>query len=238
MVGRSTGKTLPRSAWSSLPVDCQAPDDVCFLGKNANYQMYAVTTAGANKPLSKELIFTPEGVVGSGGKLDGTFCLTRTATGLTLADRGAFSVLAWVKSTRNKAPWESAIFGSPGHYFIALDTNPASERFLAALATTQSTPFDYRSATATKQVPAGSWHHVAQTYDTTAAKMLQYVDGKQVNAVSLSGNVASGVGAVLLGCRKDAAYGQFFIGNLDEVAVYTRAVTAVEIADYVRRTAP
>jgi hypothetical protein len=218
--------------------DCSATDDVCLLGNGAHYQMFGIGPTGANKALTKELVFTNEGAVGSGGKFDGTLCLTRIATSLTMADRGAMSAMAWIKSTRKAAPWESAILGSPAHYVIAVDANPASLRFLAALVTTQSSSFDYRSSTTTNEVVTGQWHHVAQVYDTASAKMLQFVNGAQVHATTVSGNVNSAAGGAFMGCRKDAAYSQFFIGTLDEVVVYPRALSAAELADYVKRTAP
>lgn len=217
---------------------CGAADDVCLVGNGPAYQMYGLGTTGSARPLTKELLFNADGVVGGGSKLDGTWCLTRAGTNLSLADRGAFTAMAWVKSTRAVAPWESAIVGATGHYFLAVDANPKSQRLLAAIATAQSTAFDYRSSTATNEVVTGKWHHVAEVYDTTAAKMLQYVDAKLVNSSSVTGNVTSGSVAVYVGCRKDAAFGQFFIGSLDELAIYTRALSAAELLDYVKRTAP
>jgi len=221
----------------SAALSCTAADKVCLVGNAALYQMGGIGTTGAVKAITKDL-FTSDGVVGGGGKFDGTLCMTRPGTDLSLPNSGAFTAMAWVKSSRNKSPWEGAIIGGLGHYFIAVDANPASQRFLAAAATTQSAGFDYHSATSTGQLPAGTWHHVAETYDTASAKMTQYVDGKQVNVNALSGNISSTPVAVYLGCRKDTAVGQFFIGMLDEVVVYPRALGAAELSDYVARTAP
>jgi hypothetical protein len=41
-----------------------------------------------------------------------------------------------------------------------------------------------------------------------------------------------------MGCRMASQLEQFFIGTLDEVALYTRALGADEISDYVRRSRP
>ena len=221
----------------SAALSCTAADKVCLVGNVALYQMGGIGTTGVNKAITKAL-FTTDGVVGGGGKFDGTLCMTRPGTDLSMPSSGAFTVMAWVNSSRKASPWESAIIGGLGHYFIAVDANPTSQRFLAAAATTQSAAFDYRSATATAQLPAGTWHHVAETYDTASAKMIQYVDGKQVNVTALTGNVSSMPVAVYLGCRKDTTVGQFFIGMLDEVVAYPRALSAAELSDYVARTRP
>jgi hypothetical protein len=146
--------------------------------------------------------------------------------------------MAWVKSTRSSSPWESAVVGALNHYFIAVDANPTAQRFLAALATTQATSFAYTSATSTGQVPSGQWHHLAQVYDTAAANMTQYVDGVKLQSRTQTGTVTAGAVDVLIGCRKDTELGQFFIGTLDEIVLYTRALTAAEVSDYARRTKP
>ena len=217
---------------------CGSNDDVCLVGNGPAYQMHGLAPDGSRKTLTKEALFTTDGVVGGGGKFDGTLCLSRVNSDLSLGDSGAVTAMAWVKPARDKAPWESAIIGALDHYFIALDTNPTSQRFLAALATSQSTSFAYRSSSATGSVPKGTWHHVAEVYDTAVAKMLQYVDGKLVNTTAISGNITSGSTSVFLGCRKDASLGQFFIGSLDEVVVYRRALSADELKVYVANTQP
>jgi hypothetical protein len=216
---------------------CTATDKVCLVGALSLYQMGGIGTTGAAKAITKAIL-TNEGVVGSGGTLDGSLCLTRPGTDLSLLSAGAITVMAWVKPTRNKAPWESAIIGGLSHYFIALDTNPTTQRFLAAVGTAQSAAFAYHSSTATGEVPTGTWHHVAAVYSSASAKLTQYVDGAQVAETSLSGNLPTEPVAVFLGCRKDATWGQFFIGSLDEVVVYPRALAAAELTDYVHRTKP
>jgi hypothetical protein len=216
---------------------CTATDKACLVGVLSLYQMGGIGPTGANKPITQSL-FTNDGVIGSGGKLDGTLCLTRPGTDLSILNAGAITVMAWVKPTRTKAPWESAIIGGLGHYFIALDTNPTTQRFLAAVGTTQSNAFTYQSSTATGEVPSDAWHHVAATYSSAESKLTQYVDGAQVHVSALTGNLPAEPVAVFLGCRKDATWGQFFIGSLDEVVVYPRALAAAELSDYVARTKP
>jgi Concanavalin A-like lectin/glucanases superfamily len=217
---------------------CGASDDMCLHGAGSSYPMYGLSTSGAAKGLTKALLYTTAGAVGSGGKFDGSYCLTRTGTNLSFNDASAFSAMVWVKSTRSSSPWESALVSAPNHYSLTVDANPATQRFLAALATTQSTSFAYTSATSTGQVPTGTWHHLALVYDTAAASMTQYLDGAKLQSRTQTGTVTTGAVDVLLGCRKDSKLSEFFIGTLDEVLLYTRALTAAEVNDYVRRTKP
>jgi hypothetical protein len=216
---------------------CPATDKVCLTNNGAVYNMSGIGPGNVAKPLTKELIFTTDGVVGGGGRFDGYTCLTRPGTDLSLPDLGAFTAMAWVKSTRVTAPWESAIIGALDHYFLAIDTNVASQRFLTAVRTEQHTSFAYNSSDATGEIPNGEWHHVAATYSTAAGKLLQYVDGKLVQTTPVTGNVTTGAVAAYVGCRKDTAVSYFFLGTIDEIATYRRALSAEEIADYVTRTA-
>ena len=217
---------------------CNASDDVCVRGVGSAYPMHGLNASGAAKLLTKTLLYTTAGAVGSGGKFDGTYCLTRIGTSLSFNDANAFTAMAWVKSTRSSSPWESAVVGALGHYFIAVDANPAAQRFLAALATTQTTAFGYTSATAPGQVPSGEWHHLAQTYDTTAGSVSLYLDGVSVLSRKQLGTLAADAEDLLIGCRRDSKLGQFFIGTLDEVVLYPRALTAAELSDYARRSKP
>ena len=219
---------------------CNASDDVCVRGNGSAYPMHGLSANGAAKALTKALLYTTAGAVGSGGKFDGTYCLTRIGSSLSFNDANAFTAMAWVKSTRSSAPWESAVVSALSHYVIAVDANPATERFLAALATTQASSFSYTNASATDQIPSGEWHHLAQTYDTAAASMSLYLDGAKIHSRTQAGTVTAGAEDVLIGCRKDAmgSISQLFIGALDEIVLYARALSAAELSDYARRTKP
>jgi hypothetical protein len=215
---------------------CGAADDWCLRSHTGGYAMFGLDTSGAAKALTATLLFTPEGAVGSGGRFDGTYCLTRILSNLCLAELGTMTAMAWVKSARTQAPWESAVIGALDHYLLVVDADPRTERFLAKLATTQSSDPMYSFAAATGQVVTGEWHHIAEVYDSAAGAMVQYVDGVSVHSTPLGGTIPAAVADVLLGCSESAPLGQFFIGTLDEVALYTRALTAVELSDYVHRS--
>jgi len=216
---------------------CNAESGVCLQGNGGAYPMFGLDTSGVQKKLTQKL-FTTAGAVGSGGKFDGTFCLSRIGTSLSFNDANAFTAMAWVKSTRSSSPWESTVVGAPAHYFIAVDANPVSQRFVAALATTHAAKFDYAYATSTGQIPSGEWHHLAQVYDNAAASMSLYLDGTKIHSRTQTGTVTAGAVDALIGCQKDGKLSQFFIGTLDEVVLYVRALTATELSDYARRSKP
>lgn len=218
---------------------CGAVDDVCLRGIGAIYPLSGIAANGSEKPLTAALLFTPEGAVGGGLKLDGSYCLMRPNTDLSLINQSALTAMAWVRTQPAQAPWEAAVLGGNNHYAIAVDTNPAAERFLAAVATTQSASFEYRRSTGIAQVPEGEWRHIALTYDNATSKVIQYVDGAVVHTSEASGTIVSEPVHMYLGCRRDGTSpNQFFKGTVDEVVVYQRALSATELTNYVERTTP
>lgn len=75
-------------------------------------------------------------------------------------------------------------------------------------------------------VVPGGWHHVVGTYDKQNVKL--YIDGLLIGSDPYTSNIAYGTGAVAIGCG--AELGQFFWnGNIDDVAIFSRALTATEV---------
>ncbi len=76
------------------------------------------------------------------------------------------------------------------------------------------------------QAPAiGQWQHVAATYDGTTARF--YIDGTQVATTTYTGNVGDS-NSWRIGAYGATATG-FFDGNIDNVRIYDRALSAAEI---------
>lgn len=73
---------------------------------------------------------------------------------------------------------------------------------------------------------AGTWHHVAYTFDGTAQRQVLYLDGGQV--ASSATTLAAGYDTQSLYLGRDTENGApnyFLQGSLDEAAVYSRALT-------------
>ncbi|MEO6435044.1 MAG: DUF1553 domain-containing protein, partial [Tepidisphaeraceae bacterium] len=81
-------------------------------------------------------------------------------------------------------------------------------------------------------VPANRWHHVVGTYDGSgkAAGMKVYLDGKPlamtVGSDTLTGSIVANRVPLQIGARAPGA--TRFIGKIDEVRIYNRALTADE----------
>lgn len=80
----------------------------------------------------------------------------------------------------------------------------------------------------------GDWHHVAAVRDTAASRLRIYVDGVEENsaATHYTGTFDSATATVDLGWLAQTSSGYYFQGIADEVAIYSRALSATEIQNH------
>ena len=75
----------------------------------------------------------------------------------------------------------------------------------------------------------GNWHYIVITYDGQNATA--YIDGQSLGAQSYSNSLNTKPTALTLACSFDGYYG-CFSGDLDEVAVYNKVLTATQVATH------
>lgn len=84
----------------------------------------------------------------------------------------------------------------------------------------------YRSVVAPSFIPANTWSYLTATYD--GATLSIYVNGVKTRSEAVSGPLRTGSGALRIG--NNAVFGnEGFNGRIDEVRVYSRALTTPEI---------
>lgn len=71
-----------------------------------------------------------------------------------------------------------------------------------------------------------NWHHLVTTYDGSTLKI--YVDGVLKKSAPATGNLKTTTANLILGNQSSV---NFFRGNIDEVAVFNRALTQEEVLD-------
>ena len=74
-------------------------------------------------------------------------------------------------------------------------------------------------------LPLDAWTHLASTYDGSTLRL--YVNGTQVASRALSGSAAASSQALYIG--GNALWGEYFQGVIDDVRVYSRALSAAEV---------
>jgi len=77
----------------------------------------------------------------------------------------------------------------------------------------------------TQAVPLNTWTHLAATYDGAVLRL--FVNGVQVSSLALPGVIQQSNGALRIG--GNSVWGEYFSGQIDEVWVYNRPLTAAEI---------
>jgi Concanavalin A-like lectin/glucanases superfamily/Galactose oxidase-like, Early set domain/Bacterial Ig domain len=80
-------------------------------------------------------------------------------------------------------------------------------------------------AQGTAQIANNAWTHLAATYDGSTLRM--YVNGVAVGSKAMTGSLIKSTGGLRIG--GNTVWGEWFKGRLDDVRVYSRALSASEI---------
>jgi hypothetical protein len=153
----------------------------------------------------------------------------------SLNPTAAMTVDAWVKTTNSSV--EGSLMSKFQHsngaasddsYYLGINGvgSPGTLRWQL------DTPLgDFILNSPTLNIFDGQFHHVAATYD--GSLMVIYVDGQSVASRSANGAIQTTTTPLYLGAAIDAsvvgATGRFFVGQLDEVDIFNRALTQTEI---------
>jgi len=145
----------------------------------------------------------------------GTTLMNYTTTGFTASCWALFA-------TAKSADLVSRDGVSTG-WNLACNTAPRINAFTRGTGDAQTT-----SDTA---LSFSEWHHVAMTYSGTSGSREIFVDGESdVTPESYSGSIASSTLDVWIGNRPDEGGTREFSGQIEDVRVYSRVLSAAEIA--------
>ena len=79
-------------------------------------------------------------------------------------------------------------------------------------------------------IPLNAWSHVAATYDAASGVLTIYVNGVAASSTTLSSqNIFATDAPIDIGSEADDGAGRYFPGLIDEVEVFSRALTQSEI---------
>ncbi|MGW3607075.1 beta-N-acetylglucosaminidase domain-containing protein [Micromonospora sp. NPDC005161] len=138
---------------------------------------------------------------------------------------GAFTLEAWVKlDTLAPAPGQAVIesYAGPAINGYALRVTDGVLQAWSLGAAGKGSGL----VTGRTRLTAKEWHHVAAVFD--GSRLTVYLDGVADNSVATSVSPGSGTASVKLGGRGDDT-AQRLQGDLDEAAIYDRALTAAEL---------
>lgn len=140
----------------------------------------------------------------------------------------AVTLSAWVylpAATSDWAPVVSRQLGSSGYEHYFLGVVGTSARFFVTTSSGES------ASSSGVSISTGAWHHLVGTYDGTSVKL--YVDAALGFSVAHTGTFATDTNPLVIGGNVNSAGGQvmeLFPGRIDNLRIYTRAVTLAEAA--------
>jgi hypothetical protein len=147
-----------------------------------------------------------------------------------VADFGAFnraSVSAWIRRMGDTASRQTVVSykeSTVGGFVLSLNETASSAYPKIYFHISGNWP----SAEQALAIPMdGTWVHLAGVYDGT--NILLYRDGLEVARTPVAGNMTTGAGPIGIGARSSYDM-HWFPGNIDDVRIYSRALSAPEIA--------
>jgi hypothetical protein len=218
-------------------------------GSNGAYGAWPALAAGAMGRFGYydrmvQLLSAFDGAVADGA-LAQSHQLVPEPSGLVVWDRadlnpaGQLTVTAWVNPVSwpgqyDQAPADGSIVSkaaTTGAWFPATPTNAGyalSGSSGGVISFGAAVGGQFIEATSTASVPTGSWHHVAGPFDGT--ELAVYIDGQLAATTAAAGSLSLSAGTNLMVGADPINPVNKFTGAVDEVRVYSRALSAAEIA--------
>jgi hypothetical protein len=193
----------------------------------------ATTTDGActNCPIHGQ-----KGALGLAPSFSGTNQKISIPHQAKLGTSSTFTYSAWVKTT---ATTHCPIV------FRSMDTNAVPHNGNLArlwIRTTglphiliYDTSSNLREAQGSTTVNDGRWHLITGTFNQSSSELILYVDGKQTATATAPNNIAAATNVTYIGGEISGTY--YCNGSIDEVAIWSRALSAAEVLELYRRGA-
>ena len=169
--------------------------------------------------------WTTTGKNGGGMSFNGTNAMVTVPDSVTLDLTTAMTLEAWVRPTALGSGWRTVILkeAPPDQLAYSLYAHNASRP--ASWIRVNSNQDRGTAGAATTTLALNTWSHLASTYDGTTLRL--YINGTQVSSLNVSGLLVTTTGALRLG--GNGIWNEWFVGDLDDVRVYSKALTAAEV---------
>ena len=171
------------------------------------------------------------------GKSGQALVFDGTATNIDLNDTnepGAITLAAWVKPSLVKGGMKivsKKMSGSSAQYGLATSISN-TDKFTSSFYSSAPSSDVCESSGTDGTYSANQWYFVVATYDGDTSKM--YVNGLDTTSVLsdiASGSILNGTSKLRIGADGGASIlaGSYFSGGIDEVRIYSRALSVSEI---------
>jgi uncharacterized repeat protein (TIGR01451 family) len=203
--------TVSNSAPSSLVAAYAFGEGSGNQSADATGQGHTLTVGGAT--------WTPSGKTGSALSFNGTSARSTIADANDLDLSSAMTLMAWVNPSVAPSGWRTILHKETDRYYLfagSAGPGPAGGGTFGS---------GNVNAFGPSALPVGAWTHLAMTYDGGTVRV--YVNATLVASAPATGGI--GVSSSPLSIGGTAAYGEFFSGRIDDVRIYSRALTPLEI---------
>ena len=165
-------------------------------------------------------VWTASGRFGSALSFDGVNDWVTVPDASSLDLTTGMTVEAWVRPAA-LGGWRTVVFKErPGGVVYGLYADQAAGRPLGQVYIGSE-----RSAIGTSALPLNVWSHLATTFDGSVVRL--FVNGVLVGTSSISGSMTASTGVLRIG--GNSIWSEWYAGLIDEVRVYSRALTAAEL---------
>ena len=165
---------------------------------------------------------TPSGKYGSALSFNGTSNLVTVPDAASLDLTTGMTVEAWVQPTALGNTWRTVAFKETGNYYSYALYASSGTGVPSGNGLVGTTDADVRAASS---IPVSGWTHLATTYDGNMLRI--FVNGVQSAQLLQIGSLTASTGALRFGGNN--IWSEWFQGQIDEVRVYNRALTAGQI---------
>ena len=200
-------------------------------GLTAHYPMEgnANDIAGTNHgTLSGGPVFTA-GKIGQAIQFDGLDDYVDCGTAPALDIRDAITVSCWIKVAAFTKNWEAILAKGDNSYRMSRSATTGNSIHFGCNGPTGG------NLDATAIVTDNNWHHVALVYD--GVNKLIYIDGREDARVASTGRINLSTNPLWIGNNSGSTARQLG-GLVDDVRIYSRALSEAEVAGLAGRTLP
>jgi glucose/arabinose dehydrogenase/PKD repeat protein len=217
-----TTPAAPATYTATFSQSVTPPGLVAAYGLNAGSGSVVADGSGSgNGGTVSGAVWTAAGKFGGALSFDGVNDWVTVNDSGSLDLTGAMTLEAWVRPSALGGMWRTVVFKErPGGMVYSLYANQDTSRPVGQVFIGSE-----RNAVGSASLPLNAWSHLAATFDGSSLRL--YVNGVLVSTTAVTGSMVASTGVLRLG--GNSVWSEWFAGVIDEVRVYSRALTQAQV---------